>query len=413
MAAETTQSQVVSLQTGSTVRDAARLHYVDWLRVIATLGVFLFHASNVFNEGDFVIKNGETSLVVTMFQGFFFPWGMPLFFLIAGAGTWFALRRRSAGQYARERTSRLLMPFIFGSLLLGPIQLFLEWSNKTQRGVRQGPFPEFVKSRPWSIGPRFFGVVGYHMWFLGFLFCFSLLSLPLFLWLKGESGRRAVSQMARLCERRGGILLFILPLALVRLSLHPFFPYEHDWADFFSFMSFFILGYLLFADERFAQAIRRDWPITLAVGIAAFLAFAAVTLLMGDINIEAAPRTLLDFAWWGLVAVSSWCWTAFVLFIGMRYLNHTNKWLQYGQEAILPFFVVHQPVIVVIAYFVVQWNVGILPKMLAVFVGSFVVSIGLYELIIKRVGTLRAMSGMKTVTKPLSVQPQEAAPSQP
>jgi surface polysaccharide O-acyltransferase-like enzyme len=178
-------------------------------------------------------------------------------------------------------------------------------------------------------------------------------------------------------------------------------------------MAFFILGYMLFADGRFTQAIRRDWPITLGVGIAAFLAFAAVTLLMGDINIEAAPRTLLDFAWWGLVAVSSWCWTAFVLFIGMRYLNHTNKWLQYGQEAILPFFVVHQPVIVVIAYFVVQWNTGIVPKMLAVFVGSFVMSIGFYESIIKRVGTLRAISGMKAVTKPLAVQPQEAAPSQP
>jgi glucan biosynthesis protein C len=406
------QSQVVSLQTNSTVRDAARLYYVDWLRVIATLGVFLFHASNVFNVADFVIKNAETSLVVTIFQAFFFPWGMPLFFLIAGAGTWFAMRRRSAGQYVRERTSRLLVPFIVGSILFGPIQLFLEWSNKTQRGVRQGPFLEFVKARPWSIGPRFFGVVGYHMWFLGFLFCFSLLSLPLFLWFRGAAGQRFISRMARLCERRGGILLFILPLALVRLSLHPFFPYEHDWADFFCFMSFFILGYLLFADRRFVQAIRRDWPITLAVGIAAFLAFAAIILLTGDIDIEAGPRTLLDFVWWGLVAVNSWCWTAFVLFIGMRYLNHTNKWLQYSQEAILPFFVVHQPVIVVIAYFVVQWNTGIVPKMLAVFVGSFVVSIGLYELIIKRVGILRAMSGMKAVTKPLAVQPQEAVPSQ-
>jgi glucan biosynthesis protein C len=406
------QSQVVSLQTNSTVRDAARLYYVDWLRVIATLGVFLFHASNVFNVADFVIKNAETSLVVTIFQAFFFPWGMPLFFLIAGAGTWFAMRRRSAGQYVRERTSRLLVPFIVGSLLFGPIQLFLEWSNKTQRGVRQGPFLDFVKARPWSIGPRFFGVVGYHMWFLGFLFCFSLLSLPLFLWFRGAAGQRFISRMARLCEHRSGILLFILPLAIVRLSLHPFFPYEHDWADFFCFMSFFILGYLLFADRRFVQAIRRDWPITLGVGIAAFLAFAAIILLTGDIDIEAGPRTLLDFVWWGLVAVNSWCWTAFVLFIGMRYLNHTNKWLQYSQEAILPFFVVHQPVIVVIAYFVVQWNTGIVPKMLAVFVGSFVVSIGLYELIIKRVGILRAMSGMKAVTKPLAVQPQEAVPSQ-
>ena len=62
------------------------------------------------------------------------------------------------------------------------------------------------------------------MWFLGFLFAFSLLALPLFIWLKGEAGRSFVSRLAGLCERRGAILLFILPLAVVRLGLQPFFP---------------------------------------------------------------------------------------------------------------------------------------------------------------------------------------------
>ena len=360
------------------------------------LGVFLVHAACVFNHVDFHIKNAQQSTALTVFTAFR-PVGMPLFFLIAGAGSRFALQRRTAGQYARERINRLLIPFVVGSILFGPIQIFLEWSNKTQRGVRQGPFLDFVKARPWSVGPRFFGVVGYHMWFLGFLFCFSLLSLPLFLWFKGAAGQRFISRMARLCEHRGGILLFILPLALVRLGLHPFFPYEHDWADFFSFMCFFILGYLLFADKRFTQAIRRDWPITLGVGIAAFLAFVAITLLTGDVNIEAGPRTLLDFIWWGLITVCGWCWTAFVLFIGMRFLNLSNKWLQYGQEDPLPFYVVHEPVIIVVAYFVVQSNTGLLPKILAVVLGSFVVSIGLYELIIKRVGILRTMFGMKSL----------------
>lgn len=390
------QYQSVLHPTDTTSSEATRLHYLDWLRVIAPLGVFLFHATLVFSEFDYHIKNAEQSPAITAFLGFLFPWGMPLFFLIAGAGSWFALQHRTSGQYARERFTRLFLPFVIGSLLLSPIQFYFEWSHKTQTGVVQGSFLEFVNALAWiPTNPRFFGAVGYHLWFLGFLFCYALLTLPLFLWLKEETGQGLISRMARLCEHRGGILLFILPLLLIRLGLHPFFPFEHDWADFSFLMAFYILGYLLFTDKRFTQAVQRDWPIMLAVGVPAFLAFMAIIVVTGEIDIEAAPRTLLDFVWWGLVSVCSWCWSAFMLFIGMRFLDWSNQWLRFGQAAILPFFVVHHPVIIVMAYFVVQWNVGLLPKLLVVILGAFAVSLGLYEFVIRRVGLLRVMFGMK------------------
>jgi glucan biosynthesis protein C len=79
----------------------------------------------------------------------------------------------------------------------------------------------------------------------------------------------------------------------------------------------------------------------------------------------------------------------------MRFLNFSNRLLNYGQEAIVPFFVVHQPAIIVIAYFVVQWVAALAPKLLVVVVGSFVVSLALYQLVIRRVGTLRVVFGMK------------------
>ncbi len=62
----------------------------------------------------------------------------------------------------------------------------------------------------------------------------------------------------------------------------------------------------------------------------------------------------------------------------------------------MPFFVVHLPVIIVIAYFVVQWNAGLLPKLLVVVLGAFAISLGLYQFVIRRVGPLRAMFGMKS-----------------
>jgi glucan biosynthesis protein C len=372
-----------------------RLHYIDWLRALAILGVFLFHVSNVFNDQSSHIKNTDTSSVITGVQAFFFPWGMPLFYMIAGAGTWFALRRRTSSQYIRERSDRLLIPFVVGCILLSPVELFLEWSHKVQTGVFAGSFIQFLSSLSWQPNPRIFGAVGYHLWFLGFLFLFAILSLPLFRWVRGESGQRFVSWLARFCRHRGSILIFILPPLIVRLSLQPFFPYQHDWADFFFLFSFFIIGFIVISDKLLRQAVWRDWPITLTVGTLAFLGGLAITLSAGELDIEGVPRGALDFAWWGLVAACGWCWTAFMLSIGMRFLNFANRLLQYGQEAIVPFFVVHQPVIIVIAYFVVQWNVDLVSKLFIVVISSFIVSLGLYQLVIRRVGVLRAAFGMK------------------
>jgi glucan biosynthesis protein C len=412
MAAKIMQSTVLSTQTGGgTAQKPVRLHYLDWLRVIATLGVFLFHASNVFNGTGFEIANAESSDLILLIQLFFYPWGMPLFFLIAGAASWFALRRRSASQFTRERTFRLLVPFLTGTLLLGPIQLYLSWRHRVETGVIDWTFVEFVAERLSSIGPKLFGAIGYHMWFLGYLFAFSLLALPLFIWLRGEKGRRAVSRLAGLCEHRGGILLFVLPLVAVRLALQPFFPLEHDWADFFSFGAFFVLGYLVFTDGRFTNAIRRDWWIILVAGIVATLAFGALLLSIESFNLEAPPATLPEILVWGLAAAAGWCWTAFMLFIGMRYLDRDSAALRYGQAAILPFFVVHQPVILAISYFVVQWDTGLLPKMLVVVLGGFIVSLGFYELLVRRVAPLRAMFGVKAAITPPASYPQEATPT--
>ena len=391
------QNSVISQQTEGAARimsDTRRLYYLDWLRVIATLGVFLFHASNVFNGTNFEVRNAESSDVIMIFDTFFYPWGMPLFFLLAGAGSWFALRRRSAGQFTRERTLRLLVPFFAGALVLGSLQIYLSWSHRTQTGMFDGSLLEFAAVRLSYPFPKIIGGVGYHLWFLGFLFLYSLLALPLFIRLKGEAGRRFVSRLAGLCEHRGALLFFILPLAAVRLGLQPFFPELQHWADFFYYGAFFVLGYLLFADERFTRAIRRDWPILLGVGIAATLAGTAIGV-SHSFDIEKAPDAFWEFLLWGLIVACGWCWAAFFLSIGMRYLNSDSKALRYGQVTQLPFYVVHQPVILAIAYFVVRWEAIVPFKLLVVVLGAFVASIGLVELLIKRVGALRALCGMK------------------
>jgi len=148
------EAQDAPLETQGPGDRAPRLHYLDWLRVLAIFGVFLFHASNVFNDQDFVIKNAEQSAVVTGIQAFFFPWGMPLFYMIAGAGTWFALRSRTVGEYVKERSNRLLIPFLVGCVLLSPVQVYLEWRYQVNAGVFAGSFTQFIGSLPWGPNPR-------------------------------------------------------------------------------------------------------------------------------------------------------------------------------------------------------------------------------------------------------------------
>jgi surface polysaccharide O-acyltransferase-like enzyme len=109
-----------------------------------------------------------------------------------------------------------------------------------------------------------------------------------------------------------------------------------------------------------------------------------------------SPGTPGFYLFWSVWAINSWSWTLFVLYIGMRYLDFTNKWLVYGRETILPFYLLHQPVIIAIAFFVVQWDAGITLKLLVVVLGSFLITLGLVETI-KRVKVLRALFGVKTL----------------
>jgi len=96
-----------------------------------------------------------------------------------------------------------------------------------------------------------------------------------------------------------------------------------------------------------------------------------------------------------LFTLSSWCWALCVLYLAMRTLNFSNKWLVYGNETIMPFYLLHQPVIIVIAFFVVQRNTGILPKLLVVLISSFVITLGLVELLIRPFKVTRMIFGMK------------------
>lgn len=385
----------------STSRASERLHYLDWLRVTLILGVFLYHALHPFDETiDWHIKNDQQSIIVMLILILVIPWGLPLFFMVAGAGSKFSLRRRTSRQFVKERVMRLGIPFVIGSILLTPIQLYMEALHK---GTYEGSFFGFLPEMLSGLAPSHWNVPliltewGLHLWFLAFLFLYSVMAVPVFEWFERDSGQAFVSRLAALADRRGGLLAFVIPLTLVRIAIQPFFPQEHGWLDFTYSFVFFVMGYVIYSDDRFLPAIRRDRWLLLGCGLTGIAGGGAMGAIAGDelfewtssFTMPWSPVVMLTFA------LTAWGLALFVLDVARAHWNTPGRVLAYGNESIMPFYLLHQPVIIVIAYYVVQWDAGLLTKMAVIVGGSFVATMALYEVLIRRVAPMRTLLGMK------------------
>jgi glucan biosynthesis protein C len=390
----------------ATVPAVARLHWIDWLRVAAIAGVFLFHTLRPFDANDWHVKNAETSDLISALMTYFWSFGLAVLFLLAGAGTRFALRKRTWRTFVRERTARLLVPFVAGTLLLSPIQGFLEAS---QKGTSAGSFVGYLGT--WAAGtadalgrgpsPTIFGI-GYHLWFLGFLFAISVIALPLCAWLMGQRGRRVVDALARRTARPGASLAFAVPIAVLMGVSAPLGSAEHDWFELGWYFGYFVIGFLLLSDDRFLAAVRRDTWLALGVAV-----ISAVALAVTDIEGWAATLGARGLDWsypaMGLLfATEGWAWTIVVLGVGMRAARLQRPVGTHLGEAVLPVYVVHQPVILAVAFVVVEWPLGILPKWLVVAAASLAITLALVELGL-RTPAARILLG--TRSRPPSTRP--------
>ena len=374
-----------------------RLFFLDWLRVLAVLGVFFYHTALPFDFlTDWLVKNTQRSIVATIFITFFFSWGMPLFFVLSGAASWFALRTRTGGQFLRERGLRLLIPLFVGFLLFNPPQAYVD---ALTHGRFAGSFFQFV---PWffthiqvSWHLSWIAAYAYHLWFLAFLMLCTLIALPLFVFLRGAAGQHVIGTLAAWCSKPGGIFLFIVPIALIQMSLRAAFPALYDWADFVNFFAFFVYGYLLFSRPSFAEAIRRHSWIALGIGLLCFFLLGAINVAGHFVPMASPSYTVGSLLYQLLRSINAWAWLVFVLACGIRWLNVNNSVLRYSNEAVLPFFVTHHPAIVLIAFYVVQWNLGIGLKWLIISTLALLLILAVYELLIRRVNGIRWLFGMK------------------
>lgn len=365
-----------------------RVHYIDWLRVLAVLLLFPFHVSRVFNAGDpFYVKSEYLSLALSYVLGFIDVWHMPLLFFLAGASSYFALKRRTGGQYALERVKRLLVPFLFGWLVLIPPQTW--YGARFNSGYTES-FVYYLTSGDflvWNIrdGGDYYGGFGIgHLWFILWLFAVSLMALPLLTWGKRERGAERLTGFASRLARPAWWLASALLIFIGEAMPDPV------GKNVFYFLAFFVLGYVVMFSDAFASAAEKyRWP-ALVIGAALSAAWIATWSLRESLPDPSAGTAVIAYG----RGLASWLVIVGAVGFGRRLLDRPSAALGYLGPASYPVYILHQTVIVVAAFHVVQLSIGGVGQWAVLFAVSVVVTFALYEAV-RRVPGLRSLMGIK------------------
>jgi glucan biosynthesis protein C len=384
---------------------AFRRYDLDWLRVIAILTLLFYHTGMIYVSWGWHVQSKATSPEFELVMRWLHRWRMPLLFFISGAGTFFALRKRSFGSYAGERVRRLFVPLVFGMFVIVPPQIYFEWLFRGRfAGSYSEFYPEVFQFQPYQDGGAGGAFSWHHLWFVAYLFLYSLVSIPVFRWLKSDSGQRFVDRIGRLIARPGGALWLVGLLLLNDVLLGGFFPNEthalvNDWAYFMQNLILFWLGYILISRRDFWQAItdQRHYFLVGTIICTIILYGARPFFRLDPADDTVLLRTLFSFNGLGL----TWFSVLMTIAYGYRYLNVNPIWrgrpvLPKLNEAVYPFYILHQTVIVMIGYYVLtQTNLGVYDGFLTISLSSLAVCIAIYVLVVRPFKLMRVLFGLK------------------
>ncbi|MGZ3489197.1 MAG: acyltransferase family protein [Isosphaeraceae bacterium] len=372
-----------------------RIYWIDGLKTVVVIGIALFHSALVFSPGQWIVNNVQRSLILGGFAGFTFQWGIALLFLLAGSATWFGLRSRGSLRFAQTRVVRLGIPLVVGLAVFTPLQSYVQHNESLRLdGLLRSYLTVWTSVHP-SLRPSSAYDLAYHMWFLTHLLAISLLTLPVAAWLRSSTGQKLIARLVPWIVAPGGFLLGAVPVAAVQVALHPRFPLYQDWSDVAVWAVLYLEGFVIMADARFEAAIRERFGPALLMS----LLILAVSGLASATGAAGHPDYSVGYlGYQALSALNTWCWVVVLLAIGMRWLDTDSLLTRWGADRPLPFYVLSHPIIVVVALYVVSWNLGLWAKFAVTAGFSIGVTLGLCE-IVARVRVLRLLFGLSAEPK--------------
>jgi glucans biosynthesis protein C len=327
---------------------------LDWVRIGAFMLLILYHVGMYYVSWDWHVKSPYASTDIEPLMMLTSPWRLSLLFLVSGVATGYLLARQGAGHFMGQRSTRLLIPLIFGMLVIVPPQSYLEVVEKLRYA---GSFTEFYRL-------YITGFHGFcrgsdcllmptwnHLWFVAYLWVYTLalyavvrLAPPVIPWLR------------RLAERRlSGIGILLWPLAYlcaIRIGLVARFPENHallgDWYNHAMYFGVFLLGFALAGSRGAWATLERARWFTLGCAV---LGWALLCAYLGAYEHSDAVAPLeLRYLMRGVYGAQQWLAIAAVVGFAHRHLTHDNAARRYLTSAIFPVYILHQSIIVVVAH---------------------------------------------------------------
>ncbi|MEO8383972.1 MAG: acyltransferase [Betaproteobacteria bacterium] len=394
-----------------------RRHDIDALRALAFSLLILYHLAMLYVfEWGWHIKSSYLSEALQFPMLFVNRWRMDLIFLISGISTAFLMqtlaKRGGTANFLSQRTWRLMLPLLFGMTVVVPVQPYCQG---VANGLVEPGFLQFIgryySGYPWpakAFDGWKHGFTWNHLWYLAYLWCYTVLLVVLQKPLASKAGQKLRSTFLHFRSWR--LLVWpAVPLLLYTATLQSSFPQNNaltkDWYAHALYFTVFLYGWWLGSDEGIWAELSRLRRQSLVVALIAFSLYMLVRAFSED---DSPPHVYL-LVW---TLRNLYIWTALCTILGWGYvmLNRPFRWLPWATQAVYPWYILHQSLIVLLAFWLVPMKLGPVVEPLLVgfgtVAGCWLITSGL----VKRNQWLRACFGLKPI--PRSDQ-AETAPSQP
>lgn len=376
-----------------------RLYFLDWIRILAFLLLILYHVGMYYVSWDWIVKSAHANDAIEPLMMLSSPWRLGLLFLVSGAASSFMIAKTSPGRFMRVRTLRLLVPLLFGMLVIVPLQPYCEVIEKLGY---TGSYLDFMRLYVTAYGG--FCRAGdclilptwNHLWFVAYLGAYTLVFGALVLLL----GDRFDVLARRSAEYLEGWRLIVLPAAvfgLLRAALQPHFETTHalidDWYNNAHYLTLFILGaFLARAPAVWPRFANVRWP---ALGTA--LTCWGLMVVYYSLPESALNHAELGYAVMRLVyALCAWCAIVAVCGFSHRHLNWDHPRRAWLTQAVFPVYIFHQSLIVSMAHLMKPATLHPAVEAMVLVVLTLCISFGLFDMV-RRVAILRPLLGIGRV----------------
>ena len=374
-------------------------HYdLDWIRVLVVIMLIPFHTAMTYAPFPWYLRNNEINLATQALIQVLDQYHMELLFLVAGAATLFSLGIRTGKSYLVERLKRLVVPLIFGMLVVvPPCYYVVARSFYFYRDSFWQWYPTFITS---NIIPFQSDFQAGALWFLWYLVLYTAVLFPIFYIVRKKISTSLLSKLANFFSHRGAIFLLVIPIALV--EIYCTWTITSDFVVPY-YALFFIYGFLLFSEKEFQYGIERSGPIALVGAVITMTLFMLIAFPSWDksvlgftfwTNLGSEPGTVGFILYRILISITTWFWIVGILYLAKKFLSFNNRLLQYGSEAVLPYYILHSTFIAYIGMYVISWDMDVLSKYVINTVLAFAATAICYE-ILRRFNTTRFLFGMR------------------